>query len=135
MKRFIEKRVKELRSDLEFAEKMYADLKQQTDKALEYKCSIEKRIAELTDNASFKKFVELKAAHPDCLILFRCGDFYELVEEDAVYVSATLGLTLNMDMGVFGCVTGFPNYALDEYLPKILRNGKRIAIVDEIKTI
>lgn len=65
--------------------------------------------------------------HPDTLLLFRCGDFYESYQEDAESASRILGITLTRDKA------GFPYHALDTYLPKLIRAGHRIAICDELK--
>lgn len=84
-----------------------------------------------------KQFYELKAKHPDAIMLFRCGDFYETYAEDAVTASAILGITLTKrNNGVQTAVTemaGFPYHALDTYLPKLVRAGKRVAICDQLE--
>ena len=85
-----------------------------------------------------KQFYDLKAKHPDALLLFRCGDFYETYADDAVIASSILGITLtrrnngketmpNTEMA------GFPHHALDTYLPKLVRAGKRVAICDQLE--
>lgn len=79
-----------------------------------------------------KQFHELKAKHPDYLMLFRCGDFYETWEEDAKEASRILGITLTKSKGIY--MAGFPHHALDTYLPKLIRAGKRVAICDQIET-
>ena len=86
-----------------------------------------------TENKMVEKFNELKAKHPDAVILFRVGDFYELYFEDAKKVSKVLGITLTKRSGEDGYyLAGFPHHALDIYLPKIIRAGMRVAICDDI---
>ncbi|MBP1541087.1 MAG: DNA mismatch repair protein MutS [Prevotella sp.] len=84
-----------------------------------------------------KQFFDLKAKHPEALLLFRCGDFYETYCEDAVTASQILGITLtrrNNGAGVRGDeMAGFPYHALDTYLPKLIRAGKRVAICDQLE--
>ena len=84
-----------------------------------------------------RQFFSMKAKHPEALMLFRCGDFYETYGEDAVIASRILGITLtrrnnggsqeSMEMA------GFPHHALDNYLPKLIRAGKRVAICDQLE--
>ena len=86
-----------------------------------------------TENKMVKMFNELKAKHPDAVILFRVGDFYESYFDDAKKVSEVLGITLTKRSGEDGYyLTGFPHHALDIYLPKIIRAGNRVAICDDI---
>ncbi len=86
-----------------------------------------------TENKMVKMFNELKAKHPDAVILFRCGDFYESYFDDAKKVSEVLGITLTKRSGEDGYyLTGFPHHALDTYLPKLIRAGLRVAICDDI---
>ena len=84
-----------------------------------------------------RQFFQLKAKHPDALLLFRCGDFYETYCEDAVTASKILGITLtkrNNGSGTKGSeMAGFPHHALDTYLPKLIRAGKRVAICDQLE--
>ncbi len=83
-----------------------------------------------------KQFFELKAKHPDAVLLFRCGDFYETYSEDAVVASEILGITLTKRAnGTSKTVemAGFPFHALDTYLPKLIRAGKRVAICDQLE--
>lgn len=80
--------------------------------------------------ATFQQFKDLKQKHPDVLILFRCGDFYETYEDDAAVCHDILGTTLTKRKGGFR-LTGFPYHALDTYLPKLIRAGQRVAIRDE----
>ena len=80
-----------------------------------------------------KQFDELKAKHPEALLLFRCGDFYESYREDAVALSEVLGITLTKRSSDNINMAGFPYHALDTYLPKLIRAGKRVAICDQIE--
>ena len=83
-----------------------------------------------------KQFLELKAKHPDALMLFRCGDFYETYSTDAVTASEILGITLTKRANGKGKtieMAGFPHHALDVYLPKLVRAGKRVAICDQLE--
>ena len=94
-----------------------------------------KKDSELTP--MMKQFFDLKAKHPDALMLFRCGDFYETYCDDAVEASRILGITLtkrNNGAGAKGDeMAGFPHHALDTYLPKLIRAGKRVAICDQLE--
>jgi len=84
-----------------------------------------------------KQFFDFKAKYPEALLLFRCGDFYETYCEDAITASRILGITLthrNNGAGVKGDeMAGFPHHALDTYLPKLIRAGKRVAICDQLE--
>lgn len=83
-----------------------------------------------------KQFFELKAKHPDAIMLFRCGDFYETYSEDAIVASEILGITLTKRANGQGKsveMAGFPFHALDTYLPKLVRAGKRVAICDQLE--
>ena len=84
-----------------------------------------------------KQFFDFKAKYPEALLLFRCGDFYETYCEDAVTASRILGITLtkrNNGAGAKGDeMAGFPHHALDTYLPKLIRAGKRVAICDQLE--
>ena len=83
-----------------------------------------------------KQFFELKAKHPDAIMLFRCGDFYETYSEDAVVASEILGITLTKRANGQGKsveMAGFPHHALDTYLPKLIRADKRVAICDQLE--
>ena len=87
-----------------------------------------------------KQYNDLKQKHPDALLLFRCGDFYETYKEDAVKTSNILGITLTkhskrMDgEGMPLMMAGFPYHALDTYLPKLIRAGERVAICDQLES-
>lgn len=83
-----------------------------------------------------KQYFDLKAKHPDAIMLFRCGDFYETYSEDAVAASEILGITLTKRAnGQAKTVemAGFPHHALDTYLPKLIRAGRRVAICDQLE--
>lgn len=78
-----------------------------------------------------KQYSEMKKKHPDAILLFRVGDFYELFGEDAVYASKTLGLILTT--GANGvALAGFPHHALDSYMPRLVRSGRRVAICEQL---
>ncbi|MDU2113989.1 MAG: DNA mismatch repair protein MutS [Prevotella bivia] len=84
-----------------------------------------------------KQFFSMKAKHPDALLLFRCGDFYETYHDDAIDAAKVLGITLTKrnNGGNSGeiAMAGFPHHALDTYLPKLIRAGKRVAICDQLE--
>lgn len=84
-----------------------------------------------------RQFFDMKSKHPEALLLFRCGDFYETYCEDAVEAARVLGITLTRrNNGGSTAVTemaGFPHHALDTYLPKLIRVGKRVAICDQLE--
>ena len=86
-----------------------------------------------------KQFYDFKAKHPDAVLLFRCGDFYETYDDDAVIAADILGITLTKRSSVAGttasgiAMAGFPHHALDTYLPKLIRAGKRVAICDQLE--
>ena len=84
-----------------------------------------------------KQFFDFKAKYPEAVLLFRCGDFYETYCEDAIIASQILGITLtrrNNGAGTRGDeMAGFPHHALDTYLPKLIRAGKRVAICDQLE--
>lgn len=84
------------------------------------------------DNADLhlKQFKEFKKLHPDALLLFRNGDFYESYEDDAEQAAQILGLVVTRSAN--SKLAGFPQHALDSYLPKLIRAGKRVAICDQI---
>lgn len=87
-----------------------------------------------------KQYNDLKQKHPDALLLFRCGDFYETYNEDAVKASNILGITLTKhskrmdEEGKPLKMAGFPYHALDTYLPKLIRAGERVAICDQLES-
>ena len=84
-----------------------------------------------------RQFFEMKSKHPEALLLFRCGDFYETYCEDAIEASKVLGITLtrrNNGGSAGGAeMAGFPHHALDTYLPKLIRAGKRVAVCDQLE--
>ena len=83
-----------------------------------------------------KQFLDLKAKHPDAVMLFRCGDFYETYSTDAIIAAEILGITLTKRANGKGKtieMAGFPHHALDTYLPKLVRAGKRVAICDQLE--
>lgn len=87
-----------------------------------------------------KQYNDLKQKHPDALLLFRCGDFYETYKEDAIKASNILGITLTKhskrmdEEGKPLKMAGFPYHALDTYLPKLIRAGERVAICDQLES-
>lgn len=87
--------------------------------------------------AIMRQFYDLKAKHPDALLLFRCGDFYEAYQQDAVDAAEILGITLTRRNGrgsvLERSMAGFPHHALDTYLPRLIRAGKRVAICDQLE--
>lgn len=83
-----------------------------------------------------KQFIEIKKKHPDAILLFRVGDFYETFSDDAIVASEILGITLTKranGAAQFVELAGFPHHALDTYLPKLVRAGKRVAICDQLE--
>ena len=92
-----------------------------------------KKIAE---TPLMKQYLELKGKHPDALLLFRVGDFYETFSDDAIIASEILGITLTRRANGAAMhieLAGFPHHALDAYLPKLVRAGKRVAICDQLE--
>lgn len=84
-----------------------------------------------------KQYDEMKRKHPDAVLLFRVGDFYETFSEDAVIASDILGITLTRranGANNYVELAGFPHQALDTYLPKLVRAGKRVAICEQIES-
>ena len=93
-----------------------------------------KKDGELTP--MMKQFFDFKAKHPDALLLFRCGDFYETYCDDAIEAARILGITLtkrNNGSSQGDAMAGFPHHALDTYLPKLIRAGRRVAICDQLE--
>lgn len=83
-----------------------------------------------------KQFYDLKSKHPDAILLFRCGDFYEAYDDDAKVASEVLGITLTKRTSSpkgEGYMAGFPYHAIDTYLPKLIRAGRRVAICDQLE--
>lgn len=107
-----------------------SNAKEETEKAEEVKVEL---------SPMLKQFYELKAKHPDAVLLFRCGDFYETYGIDAEEASKILGITLTKNTkrkdkdGKPLALAGFPHHALDTYLPKLIKAGKRVAICDQLE--
>ncbi len=92
--------------------------------------------SEVVMTPMMKQFFDLKSKHPDAIMLFRCGDFYETYSEDAVAASEILGITLTKRANGQAKsieMAGFPHHALDTYLPKLIRAGRRVAICDQLE--
>ena len=85
------------------------------------------------NNTLISQYEELKRKHPDAVLLFRCGDFYECYDEDAVKAAEVLGITLTVRNSTGRKMAGFPYHALDTYLPKLIRAGLRVAICDQLE--
>ena len=108
--------------------------KQQEENAKEEKTTAETKAAVVAMTPMLKQFYELKGKHPDAVLLFRCGDFYETYSQDAEKASKILGITLTKSShtkdaeGKPLAMAGFPYHALDTYLPKLIRAGERVAI-------
>lgn len=98
-----------------------------------------KAVAAVVLSPMLRQFMDLKKKHPDALLLFRCGDFYETYMQDAEKAASILGITLtkssksNDPEGKPLAMAGFPYHALDTYLPKLIRAGERVAICDQIE--
>ena len=98
-----------------------------------------KAVAAVALSPMLKQFLDLKSKHPDALLLFRTGDFYETYKEDAEKASKILGITLTKstktkdEQGKPLAMAGFPYHALDSYLPKLIRAGERVAICDQLE--
>ena len=83
-----------------------------------------------------KQYYKIKAVHPDAILLFRVGDFYETFGEDAITSSSILGITLTRranGAASYVELAGFPYHAIDAYLPKLVRAGKRVAICEQLE--
>ena len=124
--------IKQLENELSFVNKTYQNAKAVSDALFQRQQSIEKKIESIKAQEKVVTYHELKAKHPDAILLFRCGDFYESYENDAVDIAKILGITLCNYKGIWSNLAGFPHHALDAYLPKLIRAGKRVAIADEI---
>lgn len=115
------------------------------DAVQEVQSAIEEESAEATEEPSplgveakeespmIKQFQEMKSKHPEALLLFRCGDFYETYHDDAADAAKILGITLTVRTSDKTRMAGFPHHALDTYLPKLIRAGKRVAICDQLE--
>ena len=124
--------IKQLENELSFVNKTYQNAKAVSDALFQRQQSIEKKIESIKAQEKVVTYHEIKAKHPDAILLFRCGDFYESYENDAVDIAKILGITLCSHNGIWTNLAGFPHHALDTYLPKLIRAGKRVAIADEI---
>ena len=94
-------------------------------------------MAKITQTPLMKQYQEMKQKHPDAVLLFRVGDFYETFSDDAVICSEILGITLTRRANGNAAhvhLAGFPHHALDTYLPKLVRAGKRVAICEQIQS-
>ena len=83
-----------------------------------------------------KQYFSIKRTHPDAILLFRVGDFYETFGDDAIKASEILGITLTRranGAAAYVELAGFPHHALDTYLPKLVRAGQRVAICDQLE--
>ena len=91
---------------------------------------------QIAETPMMKQYIEIKRQHPDAILLFRVGDFYETFSDDAITASEILGITLTRranGAAQFVELAGFPHHALDTYLPKLVRAGKRVAICDQLE--
>ena len=134
-------------ADLSFVESLKEgqalfDLQQsiKTETILPYLDGLHEIMNSREESPMMKQFHDLKAKHPDAMLLFRCGDFYETYEQDANTAAKVLGITLtwrrgsSADFETFkGAMAGFPHHALDTYLPKLIRAGLRVAICDQLE--
>jgi len=94
-------------------------------------------MAKITQTPLMKQYEEMKRKHPDAVLLFRVGDFYETFNDDAIVASDILGITLTRranGANNYVELAGFPHHALDTYLPKLVRAGKRVAICEQIQS-
>lgn len=90
----------------------------------------------IVETPLMKQYLEMKQKHPDAILLFRVGDFYETFSEDAITASEILGITLTKRANGYAAtveLAGFPHHALDTYLPKLIRAGKRVAICEQLE--
>ncbi|MDE6242630.1 MAG: DNA mismatch repair protein MutS, partial [Muribaculaceae bacterium] len=93
-------------------------------------------MAKIAETPLMKQYSEMKKKHPDAVLLFRVGDFYETFSEDAITASEILGITLTRRANGKAQhveLAGFPHHALDTYLPKLVRAGKRVAICEQLE--
>ena len=134
---------KEIEKDLEEKRRNSPEQKEkerQEEKAKEDATKAEtKAVAAVVLSPMMKQFLDLKSKHPDALLLFRTGDFYETYQQDARKASQILGITLTKSSKTQGPdgkpveMAGFPYHALDTYLPKLIRAGERVAICDQLE--
>jgi DNA mismatch repair protein MutS len=100
------------------------------------KTQAESKKAEVVETPLMKQYNSIKAQHPDALLLFRVGDFYETFGEDAIRASRILGIVLTRranGSAAYIELAGFPHHSLDIYLPKLVRAGERVAICDQLE--
>ncbi len=93
-------------------------------------------MAKIAETPLMTQYVEMKKKHPDAVLLFRVGDFYETFSDDAIAASEILGITLTRranGKAAYVELAGFPHHALDTYLPKLVRAGKRVAICEQLE--
>lgn len=93
-------------------------------------------MAKIVETPLMKQYFDIKAKHPDAILLFRVGDFYEMYGDDAVVGAEILGIVQTKRANGVGQsveMAGFPHHALDTYLPKLVRAGKRVAICDQLE--
>lgn len=135
---------------IQLAATLFSDvLKKSKEKSMEHGQGQETKDPIVNDNSPeemekqeirpiLKQYQELKKKHPDAVLLFRCGDFYQTYSKDAEVASKTLGITLTQSSrtkdleGKPLSMAGFPYHALDSYLPKLVRSGVRVAICDQL---
>ena len=90
----------------------------------------------IVETPLMKQYLEMKKKHPDAILLFRVGDFYETFSDDAIRASEVLGITLTRranGAAAYVELAGFPHHALDTYLPKLVRAGHRVAICEQLE--
>ena len=93
-------------------------------------------MAKIAETPLMTQYVEMKKKHPDAILLFRVGDFYETFSDDAIAASEILGITLTRranGKAAYVELAGFPHHALDTYLPRLVRAGKRVAISEQLE--
>lgn len=116
------------------AAKEQPEVEQQPEETAVEQPEVQESVAEVKElSPIMKQFHDLKEQHPDAVLLFRVGDFYETYGEDAETASQILGIVLTTRNTDGTKMAGFPHHALDTYLPKLVRAGKRIAICDQLE--
>ena len=116
------------------AAKEQPEVEQQPEETAVEQPEVQESVAEVKElSPIMKQFHDLKEQHPDAVLLFRVGDFYETYGEDAETASQILGIVLTTRNTDGTKMAGFPHHALDAYLPKLVRAGKRIAICDQLE--
>lgn len=140
LKAKLDERVKMLQEQAKQNSPQQKEKEKREEKAKEESTKQEtKAIAKVALSPMLKQFLDLKKKHPDALLLFRCGDFYETYQKDAEKASKILGITLTRSSKTKDqdskplAMAGFPYHALDTYLPKLIRAGERVAICDQIE--